>query len=145
MRRLKPIYISILTVVVFVGALLIGMQTDWWMTDGRKTPLDGVTAGDHEDEETEHEESDLPMEVSEIEDYDDEEEHDHDEDENGYISGGSTIQDVLNIGLTDAQAQAILDGSIDKEDPTKSLKTLTEERGLKFGEVKDALNKLLSE
>ena len=129
MRRIKPLYISILTVLVFIGAVLIGMQTDWWQTDGRKTPLDGVTVSEHtEDSETEETET-----------------HEEGTESGGLISGGSTVQDVLNMGLSEEQIADIFGGPIDAEDPAASLKTLTEARGLKFGEVKDELNRLIGE
>ena len=47
MKRIKPIHISILTIVVFVVALLIGMQTGWWQTSGRRTPLDEERGNGH--------------------------------------------------------------------------------------------------
>ena len=53
MKKLKPVHISILTIVVFVVALLIGMQSEWWILEGRMTPLDGNIRGGHDTEASE--------------------------------------------------------------------------------------------
>ncbi len=135
MRRIKPIWITILTAAVFVGALLAGMQSDWWITDGRKTPLDGVTSDSHEMET-------VSDGTEAIEEEHTDEDHSETED-SGLITGGSTLQDVLDSGIPMEMLDEIFEGSIADEDPGMPIKSLTEARGLKFGEVKDALNRLL--
>ena len=135
MRRIKPIWITVLTVVVFVGALLAGMQTDWWITDGRKTPLDGVTSDSHETETHEEETA--------IDGTEETEEVHSDSEESGLITGGSIVQDAIDSGIPMETLEVIFEGPISSEDPNMSIKALTEARGLKFGEVKDALNSLL--
>ena len=124
MRRIKPIWITILTAVVFVGTLLAGMQSDWWITDGRKTPLDGVTSDSHETET-------VSDGTEAIEEEHTEEEHSETE-ESGLITGDSTLQDVLDSGIPMEMLDEIFEGSIADEDPGMPIKSLTEARGLKF-------------
>lgn len=121
MRRLKPVHISILTILVFVIALIVGMQTDWWETEGRKTPLDEPQSVEHSTEE-----------------YSVEEDH-----EVFQVTGSSTVQDALFLGLTQEQLEEVLEGPI--EDLNASIKVIAQERGLKFGEVKDTLNSLIQQ
>lgn len=128
MRKLKPVHISILTIVVFVAALLIGMQSDWWILEGRKTPLDGVTADNKAIEET----------IEHVEDDHDHEEDDHEMTE---VSGGTTVQDAIDIGIPLEDIERILESEID--DKNALIKDLVTERGLKFGQVKDSLNALI--
>lgn len=121
MKKIKPVYISILTILVFAIALIIGMQTDWWQTEGRKTPLDEPKSVEHS-----------------IEEFNVEEDH-----EVFQVTGSSTVQDALNLGVTIAQLEEVLEVSI--EDLNASIKVIAQERGLKFGEVKDTLNSLIQQ
>lgn len=126
MKTLKPVHISILTLVVFVIALLIGMQSDWWITEGRKTPLDGVTRRSvkEHDELTEDEHS--------------EEEGEHEKTE---VTGGSTVQDAIDLGIPIEKIEEVLEGEIKNTDAL--IKNIVAERGLKFGIVKDTLNRMI--
>lgn len=127
MKRLKSVYISVLTLVIFAAALLIGMQSDWWILEGRKTPLDGVTqdrieADIHGDETDEH----------------DSDEQDH---EKTVVSGSSTVQDALNLGIALEDIENVLEGKVN--DKSALIKDIVTERGLKFGVIKDSLNALI--
>lgn len=122
MKKIKPVHISILTILVFAIALIIGMQTDWWQTEGRKTPLDVPKNDEHNTEE----------------EYSVEEDH-----EVFQVTGSSTVQDALNLGLTIEELEEVLEVSI--EDLNTSIKVIAQERGLKFGEVKDTLNSLIQQ
>jgi len=130
MKRLKPVYISILVIVVFAIALAIGMQSDWWMLEGRKTPLDDNFNKGHDEEEH----------VKEV-DYSGEEEHGEDDHEKTEVSGGSTVQDALDLGISLEDIEEILEGKID--DKNELIKDIVTARGLKFGQVKDGLNALI--
>lgn len=123
MKRLKPVYISILVLVVFTVALVIGMQSQWWILHGRKTPLDYNYNGRHEDEFGEE--------------HSDEENHGSTQ-----VSGGSTVQDALDLGILIEDIENVLDGTID--DRNVLIKDIVAERGLKFGMIKDNLNALIS-
>jgi len=118
MKHLKPVYISILTIVIFIGGLLIGMQTDWWQTEGRKTPLDEQTSSGSGKEEQ--------------------------EEETNLITGETTLAGAISLGLTQEQLSEALAGSVKDEDPDKPIKDIVTERGLKFGNVKSELNAMLS-
>ena len=124
MKRLRPVHISILTIIIFVGALFIGMQSDWWILEGRKTPLDGVSNGKSESYESE---------ISTDEE--------HSEDEAYMVNGNSTVADVLKLGIPRQTLESILGGPVDEEEIL--IKQLVDERGLKFGQVKDQLNELI--
>ena len=131
--KLMPVYISVLTVLIFVGALLAGMQSAWWITDGRATPLAGSPGGGgggHTEESGEVTEEHTD-EISE---------EDH---ETTSVSGSSTVQNALDLGITIEELEEVLQGEI--EDTTVKIQDLVRERGLKFGEVKDALNALLND
>lgn len=119
MKRLKSKHISILTLIVFAAALLIGMQSDWWILEGRKTPLDGVT---RDSAETSH----------------DSEEEDH---ATAEVTGSTTVQSALDLGITIEEIELVLQGEIDDYDAV--IKDIVEQRGLKFGEVKSRLNSLI--
>lgn len=141
MKRLKPVHISILVIVVFLVAMLLGMQSNWWVLDGRKTPSDFSIdfGGSDASIPEEHEEQDSTTEMTDAEEEHTEEEEDH---ETTSISGGSTVQDAIDLGIPLDKIEEILAGKI--EDTNQSIKTIVEERGLKFGEVKDALNALIN-
>ena len=67
MKRIKPVHVSILAIVVFVAALLIGMQTDWWQTSGRRTPLDEERGnGGRKKVEVQQEENDNNLAANQI-------------------------------------------------------------------------------
>lgn len=121
MRKIKPVWISVLTIVIFAGVFTIGMATDWWQTEGRKTPL--TTDKGHE--ETQSGEAGVL-----------EEEH-----EKTAVTGSSTVQDALELGITIEQMETILEGDID--DYNATVKEAAQSRGLKFGEVKETLNALI--
>lgn len=121
MKIFKPVYISILTIVIFVGTLLIGMQTDWWQTEGRKTPLDTTGGGGKGSESGIESEEDAFV-----------------------IKGSSTLQDALDLGLSNEQLSQVLEGSIEDESPYSTIKDIAVGRGLKFGPVKDSLNAMLT-
>lgn len=126
MKALKPVHISILTLVVFVIALIIGMQSDWWITEGRKTPLDGVTRGraNEHDELTEEDHS--------------EEEGSHEKTE---VTGSSTVQNAIDLGIPIEKIEEVLEGKVENTDAL--IKNIVTERGLKFGIVKDTLNRMI--
>ena len=130
MIRIKQLVVNIITAVLFVGLLLIGMTTDWWMTEGRKTPLDGVTAKTVDEAHAD--------EASDAHADEDAEEH-----EQNTIVGSSTVQDALDLGISEQALTELLAGPID--DPSASIKELAQARGLQFGVIKDALNAMLSE
>jgi len=125
MKQLKPVTISILALIVFAVALWGGMQTEWWQLDGRRTPLDSYGGGQgHESV------------IDSIEDEHTEEEH-----EDTVISGSSTIQQALDLGLTYEQLATVLGGSVRDMRTDTFIKDIITERGLKFGIAKDELNK----
>ena len=125
MKRLKPVHISILTIIVFVAALLLGMQSDWWVLSGRRTPLYS-SCNEHNTEFSTEETS---------------EDHGEDDNDSTSVSGGSTIQDALNFGISLEELETVLEGKID--DTNAGIKTIVTQRGLKFGQVKDSLNALI--
>ena len=125
MKHLKPVYISILTLVIFAGALLAGMQTDWWQTEGRSTPL-GETGGGRGGSES--------TEVT------GEEEEDH---VTVSVAGSTTVGDAVNLGLTYEQLSEVLEGEVTQADAGEKIKDIVTQRGLQFGVVKDELNSLL--
>lgn len=124
MKNLKPVHISILVIVVFAIALALGMQSQWWVLDGRKTPLDNNFNRQHDEELTE--------------DHGDEEDHNKTE-----VTGGSTVQDALDLGIPLEDVEKVLQGEVD--DTNMLIKDIVVERGLKFGVVKDSLNALIND
>jgi len=127
MKRLEPVHISILVTVIFVMALAIGMQSEWWVLDGRKTPLDDNFSGDHEEEAAEE--------------YIEDEHSDEDDHEKTEVSGGSTVQDAIDLGISLEEIEEVLEGKID--DKNSLIKDIVTQRGLKFGVAKDSLNALI--
>lgn len=125
MKRLKPVYISILVIVVFIIALAIGMQSEWWVLDGRKTPLDSNFNRDHDEEER----------------IDDEESYNEEDHTKTEVTGSSTVQDALDLGISLDDIEEVLEGKINDQDAL--IKDIATERGLKFGIVKDSLNALI--
>ncbi|MBN2878351.1 MAG: hypothetical protein JXN65_01865 [Clostridia bacterium] len=132
--KLSPVYISLLTVVIFAAAIFAGMQTGWWITEGRGTPLAGSKGGGHGGESEEVTEEHIVNEIDEIT----EEEH-----ETEGIAGSSTVQNALDMGITMEELEQVLEGAI--EDTSVKIQDLVSERGLKFGVVKDALNALIDD
>jgi hypothetical protein len=122
--KLKPVHISILVIVVFIAALIAGMQSDWWRLDGRKTPLDDNFNREHDEELTEGSS--------------DEEDHEKTE-----VTGSSTVQDALDLGLSIEDIEKVLEGEI--EDENALIKEIAAQRGLRFGVVKDSLNALIDD
>lgn len=144
MRKIKPVLISVITIVIFAGALAIGMTTDWWQTEGRKTPLSAEKGHGVNQTQRENENEIQSDHQSEPSTYNDDEknalaETDHQQTE---VKGSSTVQDALDLGISLAELEAILEGPI--EDTNASIKETAQSRGLKFGEVKDTLNGLLN-
>jgi len=133
--KLSPVYISLLTVVVFAAAIFAGMQTGWWITEGRGTPLAGSKGGGgHGGESEEVTEEHTVNEIDEMA------EEDH---ETEGIAGSSIVQDALDMGITMEELEQVLEGPI--EDTSVRIQDLVSERGLKFGVVKDALNALIDD
>ncbi len=125
MKHLKPVYISILTLIIFAGALLAGMQTDWWQTEGRSTPL-GETGGRRSESESVEETGEM--------------EEDH---VTSSVAGSTTVADAVSLGLTYEQLSEVLEGEISQADDGMKIKDIVSQRGLQFGVVKDELNSLL--
>lgn len=136
MKRLKSVHISILTIVVFVAALILGMQSDWWVLSGRRTPLDSTGGNGHS---TEINTQELGVEYSD--DHGEEEEHGEEDHETDSVSGGSTVQNALDLGISLEDLEKVLEGKIDNTNAV--IKTIVTQRGLKFGVVKDTLNALI--
>ena len=125
MKHIKPIVISILTIVIFTAALLIGMQSQWWQTEGRRTPLD-QTGGGREAENSQ--EAEQPAEEDHV---------------SISITGSSTVEDAINLGLTYEQLEEVLQGPLTQADNGTLIKDIVTQRGLQFGVIKDELNSLL--
>ncbi len=125
MKHLKPVYISILTLVIFTVALLAGMQTDWWQTEGRSTPL-GETGGGRGESESVEETGETQEDHVSVS-----------------VSGSTTVGDAVSLGLTFEQLSEVLEGEITKADAGEKIKDIVTQRGLQFGVVKDELNSLL--
>lgn len=124
MKHMKPVVISILTIVIFAGALLIGMQSQWWQTEGRRTPLD-QTGGREAESSQEAEQSAEEDHVSIT------------------VTGSSTVGDAINLGLTYEQLEEVLQGPVTQADNGTLIKDIVTQRGLQFGVIKDELNSLL--
>jgi len=138
--KLRPVYISLLTVIIFVAAIFAGTQSGWWITDGRGTPLEGSKGGGHDEETEEVTEEHIDTEMDE----NTEEEHAEDEEhETEGIAGSTTVQNALDMGITMEELEEVLEGAID--DTSAKIQDLVSERGLKFGEVKDALNAFIDD
>ncbi|MEX1376278.1 MAG: hypothetical protein AB1Z23_02280 [Eubacteriales bacterium] len=138
MKRLKPVHISILVIVVFLAALFLGMQSNWWQLEGRKTPSDFSIDFGANNDAAEHEDAESGTEIEATEEEHSEDEEDH---ETTSVAGSSTVQDAIDLGIPLEKIEEILAGEV--EDKDQLIKTIVTERGLKFGEVKDALNALL--
>ena len=133
-KRLKPVYISLLVILIFAGAMYLGRHSEWWITEGRKTPFD--TGGGHDDETEIIDEH--TIETTEDEHTDEEEDH-----ETNVISGSSTVQSALDLGITMEELELVLEGEL--TDTSAKIQDIVTERGLKFGVVKDALNAYLTD
>lgn len=134
MFRMKAAWITVLTVVCFAGGMAIGTTSDWWRTEGRKTPLDGAdlyVAHGKEESVTEGQSlEDLPEAGGEA----------HSE---AMISGETTVQQALDLGIPIDMLTSLLAGPV--EDTDRSIKVIAQERGLQFGVIKDELNIFLSQ
>ncbi len=132
MKRLRPVHISILAIIVFVAALILGMQSEWWVLDGRKTPLDSNFGRGHGDEADEDYFGTIEEHI--------ETEEDH---ETGQVSGNSTVQDALDLGITIDELEEILEGKLDDKDAL--IQDIVAQRGLRFGYVKDTINAVIND
>jgi len=122
MLKLKPVLVTVLTLVCFVGGLALGTTSDWWQTEGRKTPLDAAFYAAHDDETAEGEEE-AHSDVG--------------------IFGSTTVQQAMDLGIPREIIEQLLEGPV--EDPQASIKVLAQERGLQFGVIKDELNAFLGQ
>ena len=131
MLKLKPIWITLLTMLLFGGGMALGTTSDWWQTDGRKTPLDGEKFYDSHEDETSGSTSEDQMPGEET--YEIEEDHTE-----TLISGETTIQQALDLGIPFDVMGELLEGEI--TDTNQTIKAAAQERGLQFGVIKDELN-----
>ena len=140
MLKLKPFWITLISIILFVIGMFLGTKSDWWNTEGRKTPLDGERYYEsHDEEESAAEPESSVMEAHEAVEAEDEEEEEHEAE--GVVSGGTTVQEALDMGIPLDVIEEILEGPV--EDTGWSIQTVAKERGLQFGVVKDELNALL--
>ena len=140
-KKLKPAYISLIVVLIFALAVFFGRRSEWWITEGRKTPFDVSNGGGggHGEETEEHEEYDEYTQ-DELEEHT-EDEHTEEEHELTEISGSATVQNALDMGITMEELELALEGEI--TDTSAKIQDIAEERGLSFGRVKDMLNAYL--
>ena len=71
----------------------------------------------------------------------DEHEETEEEHETNVISGSSTVQNALDLGITMEELEFVLEGEI--TDTSAKIQDIVTERGLRFGVVKDTLNAYL--
>ena len=133
MLKLKPFWITLMAIIFFAGGMALGTTSDWWSTDGRKTPLDGEKFYEsHEEEAVE------ATATGSIEEGTPEVEAEEEHAEEGVVSGDTTIQDALDMGIAADVLEEILEGPL--EDTSATIQTVAKERGLQFGVIKDELN-----
>lgn len=126
--KINRIVIAVSIIVLVFGSIALSQSLGWWQTKN---------SGGGRDHETEigvsesHEEDETSVESEDIEDHENSDE----------ISGSSTVQSALDLGLTQEQIIEVL-GEYDDE--TQLIKDVATANGLSFGKVKTALNELLN-
>lgn len=135
MKRIKPVYITALTIIIFAIGMFLGVKSDWWILEGRKTPLDNEKSTGHSEEEHMDDEHSEGENIHE--EHSDEEEHE----EKTEITGSSTVQNALDLGITKQQLEDVLENAVGN--PEEKIKDIATARGLSFGKVKEELNSLI--
>ncbi len=143
-KKLKPAYISLIVVLIFALAVFFGRRSEWWITEGRKTPFDVSNGGGggHGEGTEEHEEYDEYTQ-DELEEHTEDEHTEDEEHELTEISGSATVQNALDMGITMEELEMTLEGEI--TDTSAKIQYIAEERVLSFGKVKDMLNAYLAD